>query len=1350
MQINRHIRYIIIAIIALCSMPMKAQNISLFSSKQGLSNSSIRSIYEDTRHNIWITTLNGLNRYDGVKMNVYRHDDADSTSLAHDESTCVLEYDKDRILVGTDRGMQIYSYSTNRFIPLPIKAMNSDDELIVRIIRAYRLNSGKILVCFAGYGCGEVRENVNGQLYVKQTDKYLTSKDNLNPIQFYEDKYQRLWVINSHLQLYRMTGEGKFKHYPAFSDAVKMCMSSSGKTYVATTNHGLYIYDTKADTFRQIATAEECGLVYSISPWTFGRLFICSDGGGLRIYDEQTHKVTQSSFQVGDFNIATSNVKDAISDSFGNVWVGIYLKGVVMKPVSQSAFEYIGRNSITRNTIGTNSIVSLAPATDGKLWIATDNSGLYLTSADGSSSIHINPDENPGMPRTFTAICNGLLGTFFDGLYRLDGNTVRLLNKDIQQIFDIQPATDGNYWIASMGHGIYLYNPTTNTFFNYGDDYNAKAKEGERIGNKYVSCIRQYGNLLAYGTQDGLNICNVKAGKLSGTKKVISQTAITHFTKVGETIWCATNKGLYGVNIKTLATERYTTADGLPINSLKSITADGNRLWIGTDRGLVCFDIKTHACNSFFDSDGLQDNEFALRASMKAGDCLYFGGISGLTYFNPKDISKSQGAGKSMHLRLVDLIVSNRYVHVGDKSDGYDIMLQHIDDADEINLAYTDNHFSIQLQVDGVSNQHITYEYSINGEDWKTEDQSVDRLVFDNMKPGTYNIKVRARGFNMTSDERTIRIIIHAPWYSSTLAKFCYLILFILLGWLAYEYTKRQVRARKVIMRHRQEKQLNEARVQFFMNISHEIRTPMTLILAPLEKLISSDKDTDRQRSYQLMKQNSNRILRLINQMMDVRKIEQGKYILEYKKVDIVSLLQNIFDVFQTNAQNRKIKYEFIHDVDTLTAYVDPENVDKIVMNLLSNAFKFTSDMGHITLTLNAAKEQTNGQTEAEHELSGQSVHQSFIIKVADSGVGIPDSEKTKVFERFYSSSQKNGYIGTGIGLNLTSMLVHLHNGDISIEDNMTGKGTIFVVDLPVGDESMVEKNFSVEEQDEKQVQTEQPSEAKTLAAPVLEIEKPLDTHNKKILLVEDDEAIRQYVHTELSKDFVIHECTNGEEAWNYIIDHPGKVNLIISDIMMPVMDGMTLCQKVKSNFNTNHLPIILMTALGSDADRIAGITNGADAYVSKPFNIDVLRSTAINLMKTRMLLQGKFHGEKQEEEHIDNVEMESPDEHLMKRVMKCINDNMDNPDLSVEMIADKVGISRVHFYRKMKDLTGQSPRDYLKYVRLKKAAKLLKEKPNLDITSVSIAVGFKSLSTFSSNFKTLFGKSPSEWSCTE
>ena len=544
--------------------------------------------------------------------------------------------------------------------------------------------------------------------------------------------------------------------------------------------------------------------------------------------------------------------------------------------------------------------------------------------------------------------------------------------------------------------------------------------------------------------------------------------------------------------------------------------------------------------------------------------------------------------------------------------------------------------------------------------------------------------------------------------------------------------------------------------MQFFMNISHEIRTPMTLIMSPLEKLISMDKDEERQNVYKIIKDNSKRILRLVNQMMDVRKIEQGKFQIVPVDTELVAFVHDLYDVFLVNARQRNITYRFVSNVEKKTVFVDRSSLDKILMNLLSNAFKFTPDGGEVVVNLFAGKDR-------------------YSISVSDTGVGIRDEDKPSVFKRFYSSNQQGGYVGTGIGLNLVQLLVQLHKGEVVVEDNPAGSGTVFRIDMPVGeveelciaDEADAENvtnesadtgdaegvsDVSVVKQkgcDEVIADTEEDNvrNADSCLAESIYVEKNAVSGKGRhvAILVEDDESIRMYVQNELSDSFSVVACSNGQEAWEYILSHTDKATVVISDIMMPVMDGMTLCQKIKSNYLTVHIPVILMTALGDDANRIAGITNGADAYISKPFNIDVLRSTALQLIKTRQMLHGKYQGEKQVEENIDKVQMESGDEQLMKRVMKAINENMDNPDMSVESIADEVGLSRVHFYRKMKEMTGQSPRDFIKYVRIKEAARLLSEK-NYDITGVSVATGFKSLSSFSATFKSLYGITPSEW----
>ena len=1333
-------------------MHVSAQNVTFFSSKQGLSNTAIRSIHEDSRHNIWITTTNGLNRYDRVKMNVYRHDDNDPSSLLHDESTYVCEYNRDLLIIGTDMGAQMYNYATDKFTELPLVSATGDT-LHGRVVSIEKVSDKLFLLCYAGYGCGVLKNKGNGEFVVNQATEYQTENGSADPIRFINYKGD-VWLINSHRKLFRQV-KGKFKEYPSIQNAIKMCVSGTGNLYVATTRDGLYVYNSVTDTYDCVATGAECGLVSSISRWGESNIFISSDGGGLRIYHERSHTVTQSTIQVNDFNLATSNVKDALCDSYQNVWVGVYWKGVMMKSSSKSAFEYVGRHSITKNVIGTNSVASLASAGAKGMWVATDNNGLYLVSPDGTSSTHWAPEDNPGMPRTFTAMhscvdiegrgqSDGaaplLLGAFQGGLWKMEGGRLSLLTPDIIQVFDIKAGGNGHYWIASVGQGLYDYDLNTNTFVNYGGD--ADTQEVSAIGgNRYVNCVYVDRNNLYVGTADGVNLCQIgKGNRLTHVKKLLSGLSALQMVSQGDYLWVATTKGL--ARIKNYDVKMYTTADGLPNNAVKSVLLHAGRLWLGTDVGMSCFDPKNETFTNYFAEDGLQDNEFSRTAALEANGKLYFGGVSGLTYFNVEHMESLRREARNVSLKLVDLSISNTVIHEGDLSGGYEILKGVLDDNPVINLYHTDNHFAIDLFTEGGVGQHIIYEYSVNNGEWQNQGDKTNRLVFDNLVPGTYNIKVRARLMDAVSPEREVKIIIHSPWYFTTWAKIIYFLLLLMACWAGYEYLKDRHQARDVLRRHRQEEEINEARIQFFMNISHEIRTPMTLILAPLEKLRMMDKDEEHQRNYNLIYQNSQRILRLINQLMDVRKIEKGQFQLEYSRVQLVPFIQNLYDLFAESAKRRGISFLFYHPKEDFDVYVDSHSLDKVVMNLLSNAFKFTPDGGTISITLSKCEE---GSTEVENdEIPG-----TFKIEVLDSGVGISDEDKKKVFQRFYSAKHQNGYIGTGIGLNLTYLLVQMHDGEIEVSDNPTGVGSRFTVHLPIGSDkarSVSDRQlYSITDGDEKHGEMETEHASERVPDMPVQSSASQNMRHKNVLVVEDETSIRQYIHSELSADFTIHECPNGQEAWDYILANSEKVDLVISDVMMPVMEGTTLCQNVKSNYNTSHIPVILLTAKSSDADRIAGLSTGADAYLSKPFNVEVLRSTAASLLMSRNLIYGKAMTEKNKKENLEEVNIESADEQFMRRLMKVISANMDNPELSVEMLADEVGISRVHFYRKMKDLTGQSPRDFIKSVRLQEAARLLASK-KIDITGVAVATGFKTLSTFSTSFKEMYGKSPSEF----
>lgn len=492
------------------------------------------------------------------------------------------------------------------------------------------------------------------------------------------------------------------------------------------------------------------------------------------------------------------------------------------------------------------------------------------------------------------------------------------------------------------------------------------------------------------------------------------------------------------------------------------------------------------------------------------------------------------------------------------------------------------------------------------------------------------------------------------------------------------------------------------------------------------------ENDTDRKKLYHTIHLNSERILRLVNQLMDVQKIDQGKMRLTFKNTEIISTINDICEIFEEQAKEQELQLIFNHDgIEKVNAWIDPNHFDKIILNLLSNAFKFTPKDGKVEIRLN-----TITGNPPEEPLSNY-----MEIIVSDTGKGIEENEKEQIFKAFYQSSN-NGGIGTGIGLHLTHSLVELHHGTITCENNPEGPGCRFIVRIPLDNFHLLPEEMSEETTD---------VQPKPEISPIshYEMEEANETEDKNknskyhILIVEDNEEIRRYLTLELSPKYHIKGCANGKEALEEIFHK--EPDLIISDIMMPEMDGFTLCRKIKANINLNHIPIILLTARVQEEDKIEALERGADAYITKPFNSHILEKTISNLILSRERLRNTFSGHQSHNDKLEKMEIESPDDKLMNRIMKVINGNLSNPSLTVEMIANEVGTSRVHLNRKLKELTNQTAREFIKNCRLKQAAELLSQKKQ-NITEVAEMTGFTNPNNFSTAFKELFGVSPSAY----
>lgn len=550
------------------------------------------------------------------------------------------------------------------------------------------------------------------------------------------------------------------------------------------------------------------------------------------------------------------------------------------------------------------------------------------------------------------------------------------------------------------------------------------------------------------------------------------------------------------------------------------------------------------------------------------------------------------------------------------------------------------------------------------------------------------------------------------------------------------------MRHRRELMEREHAEQLNEAKLQFFINISHEIRTPMTLIINPLEKLIADRKDAELHKTYLMIYRNAQRILRLINQLMDIRKLDKGQIFLKFRETDIVGFINDVMTTFDYLARKKKIRFTFEHDMPELKVWIDLNNFDKILMNILSNAFKYTPEEGEVQVALTTGKDPTRKDALKEY----------FEITVTDSGIGIDKSKIERIFERFYQidNDVTQSNFGTGIGLHLSRSLVLLHHGIIFAENRTDTSGSRFVIRIPLGAAHLRADELESGESNIKMVS----APLKSQISPVLSVvqdeqhaeeEKVVKpkTH-QKVLVVEDEEEILTYLKNELSDEYRIQTCTNGKEAYELmLVDMP---DLVISDIMMPEMDGLTLCRKIKQNTNINHIPVVLLTAKSKPEDRLEGMDTGADGYIVKPFNTDLLKSTIANLLLNRRMLRNKFSGTQQQEDKIDKLQMQSGDEKLMEKIMKVVNEHLADPDLNAELLATEVGLSRVHIHRKLKELTNLSARDFIKNIRLQQAAKLLAEDKKLTISEVAYATGYANLSHFSNSFKERYGMSPKDY----
>lgn len=1342
---------IITMMICLFSIQTWAQSGKLFNTDNQLSSNLATQVFQDKSGFIWIATRNGLNTYDGYNITVIKKDMSNFLGLNSNYIISLAQDEKEHILLGTNNSL--LEFTGSEFLKIPMLD-SKGKELATYVKQVYPLKNKDVAVATSGYGI---------MLKKQDEQKCHAMKGEVEKLKYIhkllEDKRGRLWIITEDGKLYRKETNGRVTSHFAGTEGVgaqDIQQDALGNLYLASKNQGVHLLRAGSNVFTRISSIGNLP-IDNIYISRNNKLYIGCDGLGIYVYDPQTGFLQDNPLFSRLVNLAKSKVTSIIEDYHGNIWVSMLQKGVFMQSNIQNDFNYMGFRLGNRNVIGENCVTSLSINQGNQVWVGTDKDGLYLFNiATQSVEGHFLNQS------TVLTLCKDQqgrtwVGTYTDGLGYMDAagsfHPVDLGISKSVGILDIKQDPQGNIWIATMGKGLFCLQKDgsrRNYKAKYGADNNLKVNS---LPNDYLikMALSKDGNHVYIATSVGLACLDRKRNSWGSTFKgvnCLNKNSFSHcvFVDSKDHVWYGTEDGAFCFDFrKGIKPKLYTTANGLTDNSVASITEDyqGN-IWLGTIKGLNKLALKSGTITKFYAESGLQSNEFSDASVCTTQDrkTILMGGSGGLNWFQADQVRQHPWQAKVV---ISGFILNNKMVTPGMKSGSYTITDNWSTFSRDFQLSHEDNTFTLQLSTLTYNDvEQISYVYSINGDAWRTVPAGQNELAFSHMAPGRYKYRIKAICNGYETPVKEFTIIVHPAWYASIWAKLFYLLLLIAAIMLYLRHRKRQMEDQLILQQHIHAEEMGEAKIKFFMNISHEIRTPLTLIITPLLSLIKEDKEPHRQGIYEIIRKNSERILHLINQMMDLRKIDKGQMVMRMCKTDMVSFINEEYDLFKQQAIAKSIDFEYQHDCEELPVWIDRNNFDKVIINTLSNAFKFTPTAGHILLSL----------THTDHHA---------YISIKDSGIGIPKDKLETIFQRFYQTpadpSDRN--IGTGIGLDLTRSLVELHYGTISARNNEGEKGSKFehgsefIIRIPLGKDHLKPEEI-IEEEEMKKDQNNELAEAEQEEQLAENNDQPAETLNNsdttpasakgakaEIVIVEDEEDIQEYLKAQLSSDFKIRTYPNGKVALNEILKN--KPDLVISDIMMPEMDGTTLCAKLKSNINTNDVPIILLTAKSREEDQLEGLQTGADAYILKPFNMDILHRNIINLLTVRRTLRNKFTGNESQNHQVEQIEMQTPDNSLMQRVMEVINENINDSDLSVDMIAQKVGISRVHLHRKMKELTNQTPHSFIRNIRLQQAAKLLKDGKQ-SITEVMYACGFSNSASFSTMFKNLYGCSPREY----
>lgn len=1277
----------------LCLVQMLATfsyaNSGRFYTSNDLSSSLIRCIIQDKYGFIWVGTNYGLNRFDGYNFSTYLCNPADTTTIQDNGIVQLYPYSKEFLFVATNRGLYKYSYLTNSFQHI---VLEKNDEKI-RISSLIEDRKHNLLIGTSGYGA--YRLDMTTGKVTRLSRKSANSVDDFFGMLFFDDEGY-LWQANHTKVLRKYKYDGRSirlvsVYEPKDLFGIRKLYAADKKGFFVAHTGGIMRYDYASHRFSRydfdFSAHQGAGYISAVTLDKYGNLWLGTSGDGTFKIPHGSRKAYRVELNNQSFIFDNAHISDLLIDRDGNQWYGCYMKGLFLSNNDKNVFHPV---SLDELGAGMETISSVVGVADGLMLFAVKNHGLYLLDEKtGNTKLLQSP---AGPIKVYSDFRKKVYVYGRDGIYEYDWKhqTYRLLLPANGLSLDgMQVDAAGNIYFASPGNGLYVWNRKSGKMTQYLMD---DKRPHKTICNNWISEIRlDSRGWLWCATANGVSCMDTKTGYFDiilSRSLLEGKTCYSTLELSDGKIAIATEMGLYLYDRKKQQTTPWPHSEsisGLRIYSLKK-DAKGN-LWMSTAQGIWCYDSKAKSFFSFEKGNGLLTKEYLAGVVGSTSDgVICYGNSEGLTYFRPSQVKNYDEKTSAIYLSGV-LLDGKMAPFIGDN-------LSVPSDFKSIVLSFS------QLDYQSVGN--IVFQYRINGGKWISNAAGDNSFNFTGLSHGHYRIEVRTYcNGKYSTYKKVINLDVLAPWFLTVWAKLIYL--FLILGLTA---------AAIIVFLRKKKRDMEEAKMQFLINATHDIRSPLTLIMEPLKKLKERLGNAEEyQADIDTIDRNAQRLLTLVNQILDKRRLDKHQMKLSCRETNLVEFSQGLVSLFTYNANLRGINIRLEIPETPVNAWIDRNKLDKAIANLLSNAFKYTPNGGEIIFRI-------------------EKQDKKVLLYVIDSGKGLGKNDDAKtLFERFYQgkNSADMHLGGSGIGLNLCRSIVRLHGGAVYAHNREDGKsGACFIIELPLGKEHL--KNNQIYSDNGKTKKKQQRDAA---------------SRNCKILLVDDDIEICRYLKSELSDWYRFVICNNGKEALNQLFSD--DFDLVISDVVMPEMDGITLLKNIKGNANISHVPVIMLTSKSEISDRLEGIKLGADAYLAKPFSLEELHLTIDNLIDNVRRLKGKFSGALKQDDKVEKIEVKGNDEELMERIMKVVNENMSDSDFNVEKMCDEVGVSRTQLHRKLKEMTGVPTSEFLRNIRLNEAARLIRER-KINITQVSYMVGFANNSHFSTAFKKYFGMSPTEY----